>query len=243
MRERVDELVEDISWASAGYSPKDPDVLKSLGETTMACIVGPVAVGKNTVINEVIRADEEFGKVVSFTTRERRAGEDPSTYDFRPHDESTLQSVLEGLRQGSLAQCQVHQNTGRIYGSEKETYFKPFMLLDTLSSAVVDIRNMPFKRTDEITLVARPQQWQERMIQRAAEIESKEEVRSRLEEAAASLDWSLQQGENMSWVVNEDGLAARAARDVIGIVRQTSEPDPKNRDMGEKLQKAVKSLL
>lgn len=242
MGKNIDGLVENISRASADYSPKDPDTIDRLNRTVMACVIGPVAVGKNTVISEALRANDDFGKVVSFTTREQRAGEESDTYRFRPHNADTLQTVNRQMKEGSLVQCAVHGNTGRVYWSDKDAYTRPFMLLDTLASSVPAIKDMPFERVEQVTIVAYPQTWQGRMLKRAGEIQNKEEMKGRIAEAVSSLEWSLQQGDEMAWVVNHQGLAAQAAGDLRGLIRHTAQPEPKNRRVGEQLLQSIKML-
>ncbi len=82
----MNELLDTLSRGEAGYQP-GAAVTEQLGQVVMAPLIGPVAVGKSTCMDFVVGIDSEFGRVQSFTTRQRRLGEAATEFRFLEHSE------------------------------------------------------------------------------------------------------------------------------------------------------------
>lgn len=207
-RSELDPLVREIDLQSQDYQPS-PEAAEVLGQTTFVPIIGPFAVGKTTLMNAVEQKDERFGRVVSFTTRPQRTGEYIGTYHFLPHNAPTL-TKLQGLFGSSnLVEMVVHEQTSYVYGSDTSTYTKPYSMLDTLSSVAEHLSSLPFKEVKLIGLVAPPRDWWSRIAERQETAESRKQ---RCAEAITSLEWLLDHGDDISWVLNpNDGLEAATA--------------------------------
>lgn len=233
----VFELEQELAALSRGYYP-NPEVAGALEHVIMAPIIGPVAVGKSTCLAGITGANPDFARVQSFTTRDRDPRDAPNEYRFLGHDERALTELRDEARRGNLVQYQSHPTTGRIYGSDLSDYPRRYALLDALSDNVPKLRALPFKRVVEITMAAKPEEWAKRF---EARTHDKEEAQKRIKEGVRSLTWSLEQGSVMNWVVNGQGRIADTCTEVMGIVQGTQESDPRNRRVGERLLKMIKT--
>ncbi len=240
MAETIEELSDmtgAIDQLAKNYSPGEK-VAESLSSINRVAIIGPLAVGKTTCMLRTQELDSEFAMAGSFTTRDQREGEPEGIYRFLPHDRQTLQIIQEGLERRELVQAAVHPVTGFIYGSEVQDYPKPYTLLDTLANTVEGMRRLPFGGYHEIALVTPPEAWWSRLEHRRRNV-GEEDINKRVTEARSSLEWCLDQGPEMPWVVNSDGKLDQAAQQLIDIVRGSTEPDPRNREIGTLLLKSI----
>lgn len=191
-----------------------------LADKTLVMIVGPSAIGKSTLMNEMVQAHSGFAYVHSFTTRAPREGEQ-SYYRFI--DKQTA----EDLRQtGQSVTYFEHPTTHDIYGTTPESYPGKYNLLDTLSGSVADYRELPFAGTITIALTAPAEAWRSWFLSRYPE--PSPEAEKRLEEAKISITWALNDPET-HWLANPQGQLATTAKGAIAITldppaeRSTSE--------------------
>ena len=76
-------------------------------------ISGPSGVGKDTIMNEII---DKFNKIVTHTTRAKRAGEiDGKSYFF-----TNVEEFVEGIRNNEFVEY-IEGFSGKYYGTKKET--------------------------------------------------------------------------------------------------------------------------
>jgi guanylate kinase len=235
----MNSLVNELDHLSLGYQP-DIEVAEGLSRITMALIIGPMAVGKSACIKTVTDLDSEFGRVQSFTTRPIESRDSPDEFRFLEHDEPTLTELLSRAKKGALVQYAIHPTTGYVYGSELIDYSHPYMMLETLSSGVALLRELPFGKLAEITIVAPPEDWVARFSSRVGN--NYKQATKRLLEGEQSLQWSLDQGDSISWVNNPVGLLDQTASEVNGIIRGNLEPNKAVRVVGEQLLKAIRLL-
>lgn len=191
--------------------------MNELKNKTLVMIVGPAAIGKSTLMNEVVRQNPaNYGYVKSFTTRSRRPGE-TAHYDFisREHALSLHQS-------GQTITYLDHPTTHDLYGTTASSYTAPINLLDTLSGSVKDYRNLPFAETVTISLTTPASQWKEWFLQRYPR--PSDEAIKRLTEAKQSISWSLNDSETL-WLINDGPIKAIAAHciDVISDKQRGDE--------------------
>lgn len=230
----------------AHYTPAT-ETTDHLRAIVMAPIIGPVAVGKSTLM-DCIKAlcPDEFGRVMSFTTRPIRTSEAITEYRFLPHTEATLEALLKSIENGQLVQYAVHPTTGFIYGSDISDYPKKYMMLDTLSGAVDGLRKLPFKRMAEIILVTTPEEWSVRFAWRQrlqANSPEPDDGPKRIREGILSLQWSLDQGDAVSWLTNNAGEQEITALRAVDIIKNGRASNVHARRVGAKLLKSMSSLV
>lgn len=188
-----------------------------LANKTLVMIVGPTAIGKSTVMHEIIALDDEFSYASSFTTRPKRTGED-TTYRHVTTDEAM------GINERGAAYTYIkHPTTGIIYGTDDLSFTTAYTLLDTLSSTVSMYQSLPFKQTVSISLTADPADWQQWLDKRFPK--PSQDRTKRLLEARQSIQWSLAQTHDHSWIVNRPNHTSETAREIINVARGVGKHD------------------
>ena len=210
--------------------------MESLHDKTLVMIIGPTAVGKSSLMNEVVSIDAEFSRVSGFTTREPRANDEPGLYRYLTN--AAARHVIE---QGEVVQFAIHPTTGDMYGTQLKDYPKRFNLLDTLSTVVEGLQSLPFKSTITISLTTDPRAWQTWLLNRYPEADDEQRIK-RLEEARQSIEWSMAQTTDHFWLVNQPNNLRATAEQLIAIVRGETSPTTMP-DEAPQLLNAVKSLL
>lgn len=181
---------------------------ESLGDKTLVMIVGPSAIGKSTLMNEMVRLDDDFAYVRSFKTRAPRPGEQ-SNYDFIDR-----QAAEDLLSTGQAVTYFEHPTTHDIYGTTGDSYPGRFNLLDTLSGSVDGYRKLPFADTVTISLTAPVDEWRQWFIDRYPT--ASPEAEKRLAEAALSITWSLED-DQVHWITNTAGNITETAAAAISL--------------------------
>jgi hypothetical protein len=213
----VERFVNEISDLVDGYEASD-EVTEALKQRELVPLIGPFAVGKSAIMHAAIELDSEFGRVQSFTTRSQRPNEDSSTYDFRGHNELTLAQIRDDIRDRSLVQVIVHPTTGNVYGSNIDCYGAPYSMLDTMPTSLPGLEVLPFRAIHKVAIAVPPEAWLGRLAERAG-IGDENDLRKRVREGVANLKWSLDQGQELSWVVNGDRDIRDTADELISTVR------------------------
>lgn len=192
----------------------------SLRDKALVMIVGPSAIGKSTLMEEVIRLNPDFAYVRSFTTRQKRVNEQ-SHYSFIDRD-----TARELRRSGQAITYFEHPTTHDIYGTTAESYPGKYNLLDTLSGSVQGYRSLPFARTVTVAVTAPASDWRDWLLSRYPEPSS--EAKKRLKEASISINWALKDSET-HWIINREGAKTNSAKEIITISTQhstkTSSPE------------------
>lgn len=171
-------------------------------------LIGPAAIGKSTIMNEVARLDDRFSYVRAFTTRAMRPGE-KSHYSF-----ISKQEANELIQSGQAITHFEHPTTHDIYGTTAASYQTSYNLLDTLSIAVDTYQALPFARHVTISLTASPEDWRVWFITRYPTPSF--EAHKRLEEAKLSINWSLSSPTSY-WLRNKEDETVETARRLIEI--------------------------
>src|SRR5688572_17109905 len=112
----IEKILEAIRAAEKTYRPSQ-EVTDSLRDKTLVMLVGPVAIGKSFIIDQLTSHQPEFKQVSVFTTRDARPDDNPDLFRIRPHTEASLTEILDQIKQGKLVQYTIHPTTGRIYGT------------------------------------------------------------------------------------------------------------------------------
>ena len=145
------------------------------------------------------------------------------------------QQIVEKITNGEVVQHTVFPTTGQTYGTEYSDYPGKFNLLDTLSNSVDEFRNLGFKQTITISLVAAADDWQKWLKLRFPE--PSEEATKRLEEAVQSINWSLADSQTF-WLVNSSSNLDETARKLVEIAR-TREGDEQARKYAHDMLKLI----
>lgn len=185
------------------------DIARALANKTLVMVVGPAAVGKSTLMHAVAEQDSRFGYVRSFTTRPDR-GDAQSTYRHISEEDAMALKAS-----GKTVTFVRHPTTGFIYGTDASSYLTEFNVLDTLSGTVDAYRTLPFKNTITVSLTTDPDAWQAWLLKRYP-VASHERTK-RLNEAVLSIEWSLSQTQNHSWLVNPPNGLNDTSRRLIEI--------------------------
>ncbi|MBX4190664.1 hypothetical protein KW794_01110 [Candidatus Saccharibacteria bacterium] len=181
----VEELVNRLTDLEQNYRPSG-EVTEHIKLVSAVLLMGAVGVGKSTVIKHVAELDSEFSNPGGLTTRESRST-DAKTYRHIPHTPQGLTSILDQVEAGDLVQYKVHPSLKNVYGSEASDYTTPFTILDTMASAVDQIRGAGFKKVSEIALVTNPAQYVVQLVQRYGKGIYSWNVKNRLKESEDSL--------------------------------------------------------
>lgn len=223
LSKEVQKRLETAREAAGEYRPKH-SVARQLGERTLIMLVGPPATGKTSVIEKMVELDPNFSQVSIFSTRDPRPDDNPDMFRLLPHDDESVTELLDHIELGRAVQYAVHPTQDRIYGTDPEDYRSEYNLLATLSGAVDQFRQLPFKSTHTIGLTAEPAIWAGWFNARYPA--AAPDRQKRLEEAILSLDWQLdtKRRASIAFVKNIEGDPSAAAQEIINTVR-TGEID------------------
>lgn len=206
-----------------------------IADKHLVMLIGPTAVGKSTVMNAVVAQDNEFKRVLGFTTRPPRSNDEPGQYRYMSH-----QTVEELIAAGQVLQHVVNPANGHVYGTTGADYPGRYNVKDTLSRAVADFRQLPFESTRVISLTVPAGPWHQWLDMRYPEPSTERTMR--LREAKESIEWSLQQTASHTWLINQPGRENDVAKSLIDMVRggesQYSVPQE-----AQKLLRLVNDLL
>lgn len=184
----------------------------------LVMIIGPSATGKSSLMNRVVKHDNEFARISGFTTRQPRPNDEPGLYRYLSVD--AAQSLIQS---GAYVQYAIHPSTGDIYGTELRDYPAQYNLKDTLTDAVEPFRKLPFARTVAISLTAPAEDWKRWFKVRYPE--KTEEATKRLDEAVRSIEWSLAQRNDHYWLINRDSELDACADKLISCATQQDKGD------------------
>jgi hypothetical protein len=212
-----------------------------LGERELVPLIGPFAVGKTALMRAAEGLDPDFGRVRSFTTRARRAGESDDAYVFLPHNEDTLRRIHAQATARELVQFIVHPTTGSIYGSTVDSYSTAYSMLDTMPSSLTGLMPLPFRCVKKVAVAVPPDVWKDRVAERLQN-DSAEDIRSRIAEGIANITWSLDQGDDLGWIVNGSRNIQDAACDLTSGVRDGFTSSVVARNMAFGLLQSMKAL-
>ncbi len=215
------DAVEQLRKLEPGYQANE-EVRKQQQEITLGCLIGPLAVGKTAIANDIVRRNPEFGKVHGFTTRGKRDGETENAYRFlagfnpdAAQKATAMEQILEKTKRGELVQFTVSRD-GNVYGSEIDDYPASYSVLPCFAHAVEDLRQRPFRRVVSVGIALPLDQYKQRLYNRL--LVSDSAIDSRLKEAESSYQWLLNDSQ-VRWVNNSDGSLGAATDHTIDIIK------------------------
>lgn len=208
-------------------------------QLTVATIIGPFGTGKSRVIRAATQQQEGIEAVQSFTTRRPRTREHWSQYDFAG---DRRESIARSIQSANAVQYTVAPFNNEVYGSFLRGYTEQRMLVDVLAQALHGFERLPLQRLVKVAFVAEPMAWDTMSARRHTQV-SRQELQGRLQEGYDSLTYSLEQGDEIAWVINSYGSPEPSARHVVGLLDGTTDPLPDGRQVGERLRAHIGQLL
>lgn len=200
------------------YKPST-EILDQLQKKDFIMIVGPTAMGKSTLMNKAVELDDEFARVSGFTTRPKRNNDEPGLYEYIPHTDEGIRSVLLEKEAGTLVQYVISPASSYIYGTRLKDYSGKYNLKDTFSNVAGSLAALPFHTTHTIGIVTTPEAWQKWLGERYKKDDP--ELPKRIQEAIRSLEWLLAQPQDtVKWVYNRPDDIDTSAKELIAIAKQ-----------------------
>ncbi len=174
------------------------EVKKTLSTKVLSLLIAPTAVGKSTIVKEVLGQQTTWSEVGSFTTRPRRPN-DPDNY--RTGSEGiTTASMIEQINNGELVNYSIHP-AGYIYGTPPESFPSGYNLLPVLPDSVPVLQRAGFKRVETSYIVTEVEAWKIRLGDRISD----PSISARMEEAVVSLRYGLDNADDLNFIENAGG--------------------------------------
>lgn len=206
--------IRELSYKPIG------ETLDQLRDTVFVPVIGPMGVGKTTLIDYVAEHYEGFGSAQGFTTRpERPEGE--TEYRFLPHNQALIDGLVDKVRHGEVVQYHVHPQTGFVYGTEPGDYNQLYSMAAIMASAMEQMRGLPFKDVRPVAIICSPEEFLDRTTRRHM---SADERTKRIKEARNSLAWALEQGDSMAWILNKEGDLDHTAKQLVNYAQHGIDP-------------------
>jgi guanylate kinase len=199
-------------------------ITQQLQHITVIGFVGASCMGKTTVMQALVARDPTmYGEFVTFTSRSPRPGDNTDRYHYYAHTDEGLRDLLGKIERREVVQYNVNPFSMYVYGSDVTGYSHPINVGDIFASSINDFRGAGFGRIQVFSVITNPNTWLTRFNSRFP-VDSPER-QARLQEAVASLRWSLSQGSpDHSWVINDSNPQAIAKTVDDCIKRALSDP-------------------
>lgn len=182
-----------------------------LTETTLVCLVSPTGVGKDTLINEVIKLrPQKFHAVKILTSRPKRGWESEDDYFFiKDQRDLFLRSKLQA---GEVVNLTINPSNSNIYGTIRDSFAaNKLNLMPTLASSLPEIHRIPFGKIITISLSCSFEDWLDRVGDRV----KSPDFKGRIKEGILSLRLSLKEQDRI-WILNDDlSLASEELADFL----------------------------
>lgn len=217
-----------------------PEAARTISEKTIVPVVGISAIGKNTLMRYAAKRYEEFHVASGFTTRPPRSETEDTYSEYLSGVSASPDVLFAATGDEELIQYEQHPTRDIMYGTKLKNYAGTYNMLDTLSGAVDTFRAIGFAACLPVVLVAEVKQWQVRFASNNFE---PVEASKRIAEGIQSLEWSLDQNEQVAWLVNADNNLETTSSKLrkIAISREYA-PNISAQHLGNRLLKHLKSI-
>lgn len=208
------------------YVPNSPNILNALGTKTLVQLVGPTASGKSTLMDAVEAGFDDFSVVGTGTTRAPREGDHLTRYHYIEHSDRELQTLFAMIDNKELIQYYVTPKPPYyVYWSELQDYRFTNNIGDYFSSVINNFLRYGFKQTIPVSITREVTPWIDAVNVRFP-VGNPERL-SRLEEAASSISWSLEQHDDKhAWIlIAENNPEANLAQLRNIVNSQPNSPD------------------
>lgn len=204
-----------------------------VNDKTFVGVIAPSAVGKSTVITEILRQCAERGidaaEVGSITTRERRPdGSDPANY--RTATEGiTHEGLIHQIERGELINWSYFA-TGDLYATDAASYPAKYNFLPLQPDSLEMLKKAGFRVLVAVYLTAPTEEWKERLTERRGD----PKFRGRVVEAISSLEFAKAHLDTLSIINNPSVMTEGEIRPVeaaqkildISLGREAAPNDP-----------------
>lgn len=203
----------------------------AVSDKTFVGLIAPSAVGKSTVITEILRQCAERGidaaEVGSITTRARRMDGDPDNY--RTASEGiTHEGLIHQIERGKLINWSYFA-TGDLYATDPTSYPAKYNFLPLQPDSLEMLKKAGFHALVAVYLTAPLEEWRERLTERRDD----PKFRGRIVEAISSLEFAknhldtLYVISNPSVTVDGEARPAETAKAILDItLGHTPANDP-----------------
>lgn len=209
-------LLKQLMAEQDSYTPT-ATVSRQIAGKTLICFVGASCMGKSTIMEGLLALNSKYGVFRTIASRDPRPDDKPGRYTYYPHTDEGLQPLLAKIQNHELLQYAVIPGSLSLRGSEASGYPYQYNLGDILSNAMPTYRKLGFGRLDVLSVVCEPATWHSRFDSRFPA--GHPDRTARLQEAIASLQWSLAQtDDDHHWIINAEGkleTAVQTSNDAI----------------------------
>ena len=233
---KTEELLRRLLNEQPSYRPTET-VLRKLRQIDFTCFVGATCMGKTTLMDALVQHDpQRYGKTRNFVTRPPRPDDDPNRYYYFEHTDEGLRPIFERIATHELLQYNINPFTLHIYGSEVDGYPHTYNLGDIFASSIDGFRQLDFGTLRVCSVLTEPEIWRTRFEARFPT--GHPQRQARLQEAAASLAWSLEQATpDHCWIFDAEGEIEKATATADALISHSRAPDA-----GEALRHATACL-
>jgi len=192
----------------------------ALGEKIISMIIGPTAVGKSTIIQEVLNTDSDWNVAGTITTRERRDS-DPNNY-LTSTDGITCENLIGQIYSGDLINYSIHPG-GDIYAYSPYSFGAKYNLTPLTTPSIGIMKTAGFERAETSFIYAKPEDWELFIKDRLSD----SKIDARLEEAATSLRYGLNNARSLHIIENTRGREGlrKSAQKIIEITLGNTDID------------------
>jgi len=240
LSQQTSERLRVLRANEATYQPTT-EIRAAIRSKIGVLVVGASCQGKNTIMNEVVRLDKRFKIIGTFVSRPPRNSDHGLPYTYYEHTDAGLAPILDKIEQRRVVQYAVNPYSGFLYGSMLSDYPTEYNIGDYFSSGVEPFRQLGFKAAPAVSVISPAEEWVPRFTERFP-LGHSERV-ARRDEAIESINWSLSQTVDHTWVVNRTGQVTEAAMQLINsITSPTSEPNKEAESMARQAIMAIKEI-
>lgn len=231
--------LHDLYEAQGTYQPNST-IRTTLANKSVVAVVGATCMGKNTVMQAAIDQDPNLAPIGRITSREPRSDDPAGLYTYIPGTDEGLATAFAQIQRGEWVNYAVNTYANLLYGSGPASYPASWNLGDIFASAIPSMRNIGFKQVLAVSIVCEPELWVQRVAERFPA--GHPQRRARIEEAIASLEWSLAQTTGHYWVANT-GLPHEGGEQLrTNIATQPSQPGNTARHLAQACLLAARKL-
>lgn len=215
--EETEILLKRLLAEQTHYLPRR-EVAAQIAGKTFICLVGATCMGKSTIMDGLIARDGQYGAARTIATRPPRPTDEPGRYTYYEHTDTGLAPLLRRIENREVLQYAIIPGSLSIRASEATDYPYEYNLGDVVSSAISSYERLGFGRLEILNIVTEPEAWLERFKERFPSTHP--DHSARLQEAIASLTWSLEQATaRAAWIINHEGRLSEAVEAADRAIR------------------------
>lgn len=197
-----EQIRETLHAHEPDYTPGQ-NVYNQVSNKFFTGVVGPIGIGKTTLVNEVLHLEPTLKPINTTTTRQRKP-EDPRTFKTA-EDGITFTSFRDAVNDGELVNYSVIPGAD-IYGTFPEDFPAQYTIGPLLPSGVEQISRAGFEGSHFVYVVAPGYIWRH-FIEKNRQALPKEKFQARMNEAIDSIHFAQEHSHLLTFVENKAGLA------------------------------------